>query len=310
MEIVFANPIYLWFLASFPILIMLHFISLKHLKRKSIKFANFEAIERVTGGQLLSKNIGLLYLRLTILLLIVLAVSGTVLWYYGQSSDYSYVLAIDSSTSMLTDDILPSRLDAAKNAALSFIDSLAAKTEIGIISFSGTSFVEQEPTTDLANVKIAINNIEAQRVGGTDFSEAIITSANLMVDSGKAKVIILLTDGQSNVGAPIMEAINYAKENRVLIHTIGVGTREGGKILGLDLISKLDELTLKSIASNTGGEYYRATDQESLTATYKDIAASTRERVSIELSPMFMMFALILLFTEWILVNTKYRTIP
>lgn len=310
MEIVFANPIYLWFLASFPILIMLHFISLKHLKRKSLKFANFEAIARVTGGQVLSKNIGLLYLRLIILLLIVMAVSGTVLWYYGQSSDYTYVLAIDSSTSMLTDDISPSRLEAAKNAALLFVDSLSAKTEAGVVSFSGTSFVEQEVTSDLADIKIAVNNIEAQRVGGTDFSEAIITSTNLMLDSEKAKVIILLTDGQSNIGSPIIGAIDYAKKNSVLIHTIGVGTREGGKILGLNLISRLDELTLKSISSNTGGEYYRAVDQESLIGTYKDIATSTRERVSINLSPMFMMFALILLFAEWILVNTKYRTIP
>src|SRR3989344_2294049 len=125
MEITFTNPEYLWFLFVIPILILVHFAGLRSTRRKALKFANFEAIERVTGGQVLSKNLFLLTIRLIIVILFVLALAGTIYWYAGQGSDFDFVLAIDASNSMLATDLPPNRIEVAKIRAQEFISLIS-----------------------------------------------------------------------------------------------------------------------------------------------------------------------------------------
>lgn len=82
---------------------------------------------------------------------------------------------------------------------------------------------------DLDNVKKEIKkNIGAEQVGGTDLGDALVTGTNMLFNSGKGRAIILLTDGRSNVGLFIDDALEYVKKSHVLVHTIGVGTEEGG----------------------------------------------------------------------------------
>jgi Ca-activated chloride channel family protein len=310
MEIIFKQPIYLWFLISIFLLILVHLFTLKYVRRRALKFANFEAIARVTGKQILSQNVSLLAIRILTLILVVLALSGTTIQYVGQSSDFDFVLAIDSSSSMSSDDFNPNRLEAAKREAINFVNSLSAKTKVGIVSFSGISLIEQDLTDDLDMIKDSIKKIKISEVGGTDLGEAIVTSSNLLIKSDRAKVIILLTDGQSNVGIPVEEAIAYAFSYQIIIYPIGIATEKGGRIAGVETVSKINENTLNTIAFNTDGTYYRATDQQSLADAYKKVASSTRESLTIDLTMLLMTLALLLLFVEWALVNTKYRTIP
>ncbi len=313
MAIIFNNPFYLWFLVSIPLLILLHFATLKATKKKALTFANFDAIARVTGQNLFFKNITQLFMRILIIIFIVLAISGTTLVYSGKSSDLDFVLAIDTSSSMSATDIEPNRLEAAKEAAVDFIDSLGAKTKIGIVTFSGTGFVETSLTDELNRVKTLIRNIKPRAVGGTNLGEAIITSINLLLSSEKARVIILLTDGRSNIGIPLQQAIDYANKNTVLVYTIGVATEEGGIIPGLedvDALLKLDEKSLIEIATSTGGKYFRAVDKESLINSYKQISSFSIRRISTNLSLLFMITAFSLLFIEWLLSNTKFRILP
>ena len=138
----FTNPYYLLTLiAVIPLIIFIHFFSLKHTRRKALKFANFEAMEKVTGTQILSKNLTMLYLRLFMVILFVLALSGVQFTYYGSITDRTHVLAIDSSTSMKATDIEPNRLEAAKIAASTFIDNLPQGSKAGIISFPSSSIM-------------------------------------------------------------------------------------------------------------------------------------------------------------------------
>ena len=208
MNITFNNPSFLWLLLSIPLLALTHFILLKHIKRRAMKFVNFQAMKRVAGITLLTKNIPLLILRLFALLLLIFAVSGTTLWYYGETNQNDFVLAIDTSASMTTTDFEPSRLEAAKESAIGFVDSMTSKTEIGLVSFSGTTFIEQLPTSDLYKVKQKINEIDIMISGGTDLSSAIITSTNMLLTSRRGKTIILLTDGSNTAGPFVDDGID------------------------------------------------------------------------------------------------------
>lgn len=312
MEITFANPVYMWFMVAIPLMILAHFISLKFSTRKALKFANFRAIEKVTGQRILSKNYILLSLRLATLFLIILSVSGVTLWYEGETSQTDFILAIDASGSMLADDYEPNRLESAKSAAKVFVDTLSYQTNVGVVSFAGVSFMRQRPTSDMFRVGQAIGNISIELAGGTAIGSAIITSVTLLSDPSKSKAVILLTDGQNNVGPSVEEAITYANENHVTIYAVGIGTPEGAGLseINTSFVSRLDSDTLRSIAERTGGEYYEARDEEQLSEIYMNIALSGSRKISLELSMILLLAALIILFAEWGLVNTRYRTLP
>lgn len=321
-EVTFANPAYLWTLLIIPLIIAIHIFTLKNIRTSALKFSNFEAIERVSKGEVLgkpyrgalaNKNIFLLLLRVLIYTLLILSVTGTTLWYVGQASDFDFVLAIDSSTSMLADDLENSRLESAKDAANIFADSVVGQSRIGIVSFASAVFVDKEPILDKGEIKDTINSLDLKESGGTNIGDTLIASANLlMLDKleGKSKVIILLTDGQSNTGTPVEIATEYVKSRAIIVHTIGLGTEEGGKLFGLDVISKLDEITLKTLAEQTNGKYFRAESKDVLENAFKEIASFTEKRISFDISWILLIIALSLLAVEWVLIHTVYKTIP
>ncbi len=306
----FSDPLYLTFLVSVPFFIVMHFLILKHTKRRAIKFANFEALARVTGMEVLNKNITLLVIRLWAIIFLILSAAGTVVWYSGNISEYDFVLAIDFSSSMLADDFNPNRLEAAKRAALNFLDDLPNRAKVGLVTFSGTAYANQFPTTDIGLLKDAIEEIKVSRVGGTDLGAAIITSSNLLVTSERPRAVIILTDGQDNVGVPVGEATTYANQYQVVVHTIGLGTEEGGTFIRSDLISRIDEQSLRGIADGTGGRFFKAENQQQIEEAYLTIATTKHQLASIELRLSLLLFALLLLFLEWGLINTKFRTLP
>ena len=317
-EITFSNPSYLWTWLLLPFILIAHFYTLKKVKTAALKFSNFEAIERVSKkgflskhykGMFSNKNIFMILLRLIIYTLLIFSVTGTTLWYTGKASDFNYVLALDTSTSMLADDFTGTRLGAAREAALVFVDSVQGQSDIGMVSFASSAFVDIEPSPDKNNIKEAIELLDIKESGGTNIGDAIITSVNLLNDE-KAKVIVLLTDGQSNVGTPIDTAIDYAREKGSIVHTIGIGTEAGGKIFGLDITSKLDEESLIRISEATEGTYFRAESEESLQDSFREIASFTEERISLDISLILLITGLILLAIEWILMHSFFRKVP
>jgi len=309
MEVIFKNPQYLWFLISIILLVVIHFYTLKHQKRKALRFANFDAIARVTGEEILSRNISILFIRASALFLITLALAGTTIWYQGQTSEANFVLAIDASTSMTATDFSPSRIEAAKDSAIKFVESVGTNTKVGVVSFSGASFIEEDLTEEYKEVKDSIQNIQISSYGGTDLGEAIISATNLLLKDDKPRALVLLTDGRSNIGVPLEDAVSYANENKVTIHTIGVGTPEGGTFAG-EATSRLDEESLKTIALNTDGNYYKASDKKALEESYSQIIKLNKQRVPFNATPVAMLLALLILFVEWALISTKYKILP
>lgn len=311
MEVIFNQPIYLWFFLSLPALIIVHFYTLRYAKGHALEFANFAALARVARTPVMSKNLTLLVIRMFTISCIILAVSGTVIWYSGLSSGKDFVLAIDTSSSMLATDYGSNRLEVAKDAALGFLENIPSKTKVGVVSFSGTAYVTQRPTDDTLKIKEAIKSVEIQTVGGTDIGEAIITSSNLVGSEEKGNAVILLTDGRSNIGVQPFEAVNYANDNHISVYTIGIGTEEGGILEGTEsVVLTLDEPTLKDIASRTNAEYYRAKTVEELKDAYKEIANVSLQRISLNLTIPLVLIALITSLMDWFLVNTRHRRIP
>lgn len=309
MQLVFSHPFYLLALVFIPIFIFIHLFTIRYTGGAALKFANFTALARAANKIVLPRNMFPLIIRSVALFCVVLAVANPTLLYEGKGSDFDYVLTIDASSSMLADDLTPTRLQAAKEAALSFLDAVPRKTNIGVISFSGTAFVEQQPTTDRLLVKEAIEKIDAQPVGGTDLGAAMVTSVNLLTNSDKAKSVILLTDGRSTVGISPRDAVAYTNDKQTIINTIGIGTEEGGRFPEAEVILKLDEATLEMIANETSGHYFKAGDNDKLKEAYKLIATSTKMKLSTNLTLPLMLISLVLLLADWGLANTKYRRI-
>lgn len=307
-SIAFSKAHYLWMLGIVPLLIFVHFYSLKYGRKQALKFANFEAIRRVTGETVVTKNVLLLLMRSATIIFLILAVSGTMIWYTGSSSKYDVVLAIDSSSSMLAEDYSPTRIEAAKSASGMFLDSVPGEVSIGIVSFSGASFIEHKVSGDIQALKNAIENIEISQLGGTDIGQAIITSANIMPGK-KPKVVIVITDGQDNVGISPEEAIVYAKKEDVVVHAIGIGTPEGGQISGMEAAFKLDKVTLEKIAAETGGKYFKPTTTEQLVNAFNEISEIKERPLSKDISVYLLIMALFFLFVEWGLIATKYTIV-
>ena len=240
----FTHPYYLFLIGLLPIIVFLHFFLLKIRRSVAVKFANFDALARIRGIDMYSKNLVVVIVTMLAVSVGVLALSGLSVQHQVSSSAFSYVIAIDVSQSMQANDLFPSRLDVAKQAATNFVDQTPEGTRIAIITFSGSAFLDQALTSDKIALKGAISNVQLSTIGGTDIREAMISATNVLAQED-SKALILMSDGRLNVGG-LQEGIDYATKNNVVIHTIGLGTLVGGNYsLGL---STLEEDSLKSIA--------------------------------------------------------------
>ena len=279
---------------------------------RALKFANYSVIEKITGKRIISKNWILLFVRLIILSCLILSAAGATYWFNSRGSDFDYGLAIDVSASMTADDYTPNRLGAAKQAALDFVDIAGAGTKIGIITFTGTTFLKQRLGDDISSTKKTIEEIRIESVGGTAIGDTLVTGSNLFFsgDEERDNILVLLTDGQSNVGLDPGEAIPFLLDNNVLVYTVGIGTLEGGNFVGDVGVSRLDEETLKFIAIETGGRYFHADNSDQLKDAFGEIAQLRLKRVSKDLTLIFLLTSVVLLLIEWGLMNTKYRSLP
>ncbi len=212
---------------------------------------------------------------------------------------------------MLAEDYLPNRLEAAKGAAKSFVDAFSGQANIGVATFTGTTFIKEKITDNKGDVKDAIEDITIEEVGGTAIGDAMVTASNLLFTKKEGNVLVILTDGQSNVGLHPSDAIAYLDDKKILVYTVGIGTVEGGAFIqGSDIVSRLNEEVLQTIASETGGEYFRADNTNELKEAFSKIAKSKTKRLSYHLSITLMLTGLSLLLIEWSLMNTKFRSIP
>lgn len=318
MYLTFENPFYLWLLFSIPLFIISHFFFLRKSKSKAVKFANFEALQRVSKDKLLTKNTTHLVLRIIIIFSLVISAAGTTYWYKGESNNVSYVVAIDTSVSMTSEDMPPTRFEAAKQYVKVFVESFESRTKFGLVSFAGVTLIERYPLDSNIEFLFALDDIKISQTGGTDIPGAIITSTNMLLSEQEGgRAIVMVSDGVNTLGAfisdSVKEALEYAKENQVIIHTIGLGT-DSGPIGYLpeyyNVKSVYDEDLLEYLSNETGGTYVYADSPNSLLQAFNYLKDNTNQTfLKVEFSFAALLLGLALLFVEWGLSNTLYRRV-
>ncbi len=207
------------------------------------------------------------------------------------------VFAMDVSTSMLARDFTPDRINAAKDIAIEFI-SQRPSDRMGIVVFAGESYTQCPLTTDRATLINLMKEIQTDLIeDGTAIGNGLATAvARLTTSDAPSRVIILLTDGVNNRGEVTpLTAAQIAQTYGVRVYTIGIGangvapypvvTPWGVEMRNIPV--EIDEDLLKEIASETGGRYFRATDNTKLSEIYAEINQMEKAKTSIDSFPVY-----------------------
>jgi Ca-activated chloride channel family protein len=264
-------------------------------------------MERFYDVEFFSKNFFALYVNLAVLILLVLALAGTGVSFVADTSVFSYVIAVDSSSSMSSTDIYPNRLEAARNGAKKFVELLPIGVEVGILEFSGDASILQNLDSNKFKVNIALDSIKYGDVQGTNIYNALITSDKIFGDR-QMKAVILISDGQLNVG-DVSRLIKYIERNKLTVNTVAVGSEEGG-LTGFNTISQVDEDVLKALAFNSGGEFFRAKDVADFDLLFDSLMNKMSKEVTVDLSFYFLIGAIFMLTLLWTLHNFRFRVLP
>lgn len=328
-DIQFANPELFVLLALVPLLILAYLFRLRKQKAR-IKISSFSFLPKEDNKLLAYLQHLPFALSLLALALIVIALArpqSSLSWQDVTTEGIDIVITMDISGSMLAEDLKPNRLEASKEVAMDFI-SKRPNDRIGLVTFSGESFTQSPLTTDHSVLKNLFKDVQHGMIeDGTAIGLGLATSVNRLKESdAKSKVVILLTDGFNTSGSiPPLTAAEIAREFGVRTYTIGLGTngmapmpyKNGfGGTSYQNVEVRIDEKTMKEISQMTGGKYFRATNNRSLAAIYKEIDQLEKSKIEVteyrKKKEEFFFFALtagILMALQFLLSNTLFKTI-
>jgi Ca-activated chloride channel family protein len=291
---IFQWPLLLWLLLLVPALVLTYIIAQRRRQKFVIRYSSLSIVKQALArGPGLRRHVPPAFFIVGFaFMLIALARPTAVVALPSQEG--TIILTIDVSGSMQADDLKPSRMDAAKEAAAAFVENQPAGVKIGIVTFSDNANIVQAPTADKQALLAAIDRLEPVR--GTAIGRGLITSLDAIdpltavggasssstgaaptpVPEGhyEPAIIILLTDGENNMFPPPLSVIDRVAERGIRVYTVGIGTAAGVilHIQGRSIPTRLDEDTLKQIADLTKGQYYNATSASDLRAIYEKLA--------------------------------------
>lgn len=293
-QIVFAHKELFWLLAIIPLLIA-WYVFKQVRKQTQVTYSTASFLPKTTSLKPVLRHVMFAFQMIAIGLLItaIARPQSSTSSQEVSTKGIDIVLAMDISGSMRAKDFEPNRLEAARGLALDFVDG--RKTDrIGLVVFAGEAFTQCPLTTDHSVLKNLFQDIEFGMIeDGTAMGSGLATAVNRLNESkAKSKVVILLTDGVNNSGnIPPLTAAEIAESYGVKVYTIGVGTNGKASmpvqtITGQTVFRKtdvyIDEETLTQVAEQTGGQYFRATDNESLKKIYSKIDELEKTEVEVK----------------------------
>src|SRR5918997_1463291 len=288
----FSSPWWLLTLLSVAALALAYLIAVRRRQRYAIRFATLPMLDRLVPSRPAWRRHVPTTLVLIALTGLGLAAARPELTLRVPHERATVIVAIDTSSSMLATDVDPSRIDAAKAAATSFIDELPDTFNVGVVGFSGSASVISEPSTDHDEVQRRLRNVTL--AGGTAIGDAVHTALEQIAgvdhnadgstdeDSADGRPtdppparIVLLSDGANTAGRSPATAPQAATEAGVPVSTIAYGTPDGVITSeGREIPVPVDEETMAALAAATGGQTYTAESSDQLREVYDDIGSS------------------------------------
>ncbi len=318
----FANSEYFYLLWLLPVLV-LFFIYVFRTKKEALKrFGNLQLMQKLVQNTSRKKQVYKVVLLIVVVFFILLSLArpqiGTKLEEVSREG-VDIIVAMDVSTSMLAQDVAPSRLAKAKHEVESLIDRLRGD-RIGLIAFSGVAFVQCPLTLDYGAAKIFLGIMTPDLIPtpGTAIGRAIDKAIKTFEQKErKHKVLVLITDGETHE-EDVMQYAEEAERQGIVIYCVGIGSPQGEPIplhqgsgsnfkkdkAGQVVITKLDERTLEKIALQTGGKYFRSTSgEEELEKIYDLIFKMDKKKLgSLQYSQFEDRFQYLLIFAILFLV--------
>ncbi len=284
------QPIYFYILLAIPVVVVIFLLVLFWKNRAQKRFANKELLNKLSTNRSLFKS----GLKIFVICLAIACLSfalvnpkiGTKIETVKREG-VDVVFALDVSKSMLAEDIAPNRLEKSKQLITQIINSLAGD-RIGIIGYAGSAFPQVPITTDFASAKLFLSGMNTDMVSsqGTAITEAIQMAETYYDDEGQTnRVLFIISDGEDHEGN-FSEIADEASKKGIRIFTIGVGTLQGGPIPiknnGIlqsykrdqnneQVITRLGEETLKTIAKQANGEYIDGSNTKKVVDTVTSI---------------------------------------
>jgi Ca-activated chloride channel family protein len=325
----FLWPSILWFLVLVPLLVVAYLLLLRRKRKTALRYASLVIVKEALGsGPGFRRHVPPLLLLIGLTIMIV-AVARPAAIVTLPSQRGTVILTMDISGSMRAQDVQPSRMAAAQQAARAFVAGQPKNVKIGVVAFASSSFIVQSPTLDREAVTAAISRFRMQL--GTAVGSGILSSLDAVFEGMKlpfeltpsgrrsilgdidnveaptvepvppgtyrSAVIILLTDGQTTHGPDPLQAAQVAADLGVRIYTVGLGTPEGAVIGFGDRSFRviLDEESLMTIADTTGAEYYKADSETDLRKIYEELSAElVFETEKTEITALFTALAAVL----------------
>ena len=326
------EKIWFWTLLVIPVLVLFFLLLLLWKKQTQKRFANATLLKRLSPNKSVFKSV----LKLVILCLAFASLTlalvnpkvGTSLETVKREG-VDIVFAVDVSKSMLAEDIKPNRLEKSQQLVSRIIDKLGSD-RVGIIAYAGKAFPQLPITTDYSAAKMFLQNLNTDMLSsqGTAINEAINLSKTYYDDDQQTnRVLVILSDGEDHSEAAVQVAEEASKEG-IKIFTIGVGDVNGGPIplrrngvllnykkdkQGETVITKLDEETLKNIASQANGVYINGAITDKVVSQMSDIL-NKMDKTEFEAKQVanfesrfqwFLGLAILLLFIDIFLLERK-----
>ncbi len=329
-------PSALFLLGLIPILIMVYLWMIRRRRRYAVRYSSLSLVRGAVPAYSRLRRYLPPFLFLLALTSLVFGMARPSVIAKVPAGRATIMLVLDVSSSMLQVDILPSRLAAAKSAALSFIERQQAHNQIGIVAFASIAQLIQSPSTESEALELAIQNLTTGR--GTAIGSGILTALDTIAEYNSnvaastrgnssdvrvtplppgthaPDIIVLLTDGVYNAGIDPFEAAQQAVERGVRVFTIGYGTNSGIMERGNNFFGGggrgIDEASLKEIASMTGGDYFTATSASELQKVFTSLPTVlfTKEQ-TLEISVLFAGIGALLLFGA-VLLGQLWHPLP
>lgn len=298
LQLEFLRPNRLLALVVIPLLAVLYLL----LAQRSSKPTMSNRLRRVIPRDAAWKRHGAVILALLSLASLIVAWAMPKDYAYQPRDRASVVVVIDVSWSMMATDVEPSRLDAAKESAKQFVDSMPPRFNVALVSFAGTANVAVPPTVDRDAMKRGIDALEM--APSTATGEAIYMSLEALKlvppnpddpDDVPPAAIVLLGDGATNMGRNSFTAAEDAGEVGVPVYTIAYGTASGYvEANGQRQRVAVDHYEMTEIARRSGGQKFSAESASELSAIYEAISSDIgRERVVVEVTDRYAGLAII-----------------